>query len=90
MMIVCFHSWLLNTRAVSVDIAAVSDYDLICIGSGPAGEKAATQAAYFGHRVAIVESASIPGGTMVNTGTIASKRGRASSSATSRIASVTS
>ena len=51
----------------------MSEYDLICIGSGPAGEKAATQAAYFGHRVAIVESASVPGGTMVNTGTIASK-----------------
>ena len=63
----------LNRRPVSVDIAAVSDYDLICIGCGPAGEKAATQAAYFGHRVAIVERESSPGGAMVNTGTIASK-----------------
>ncbi len=51
----------------------MSEYDLICIGSGPAGEKAATQAAYFGHRVAIVERASSPGGAMVNTGTIPSK-----------------
>jgi len=51
----------------------VSDYDLICIGCGPAGEKAATQAAYFGHRVAIVERESSPGGAMVNTGTIPSK-----------------
>ena len=48
-------------------------YDLICIGCGPAGEKAATQAAYFGHRVAIVEREPSPGGAMVNTGTIASK-----------------
>ncbi len=51
----------------------MSDYDLICIGCGPAGEKAATQAAYFGHRVAIVERESSPGGAMVNTGTIPSK-----------------
>ena len=51
----------------------MSDYDLICIGCGPAGEKAATQAAYFGHKVAIIERNSSPGGAMVNTGTIASK-----------------
>lgn len=49
------------------------DYDLICIGCGPAGEKAATQAAFFKHRVAIVERATSPGGAMVNTGTIPSK-----------------
>ncbi len=55
------------------DIGPVDDYDLICIGCGPAGEKAATQAAYFGRRVAIVEREVSPGGTMVNTGTIASK-----------------
>lgn len=48
-------------------------YDLICIGCGPAGEKAATQASYFKHRVAIVESSPFPGGAMVNTGTIPSK-----------------
>ncbi|MFS8065830.1 MAG: FAD-binding protein, partial [Byssovorax sp.] len=33
------------------------DYDLIVIGSGPAGEKGAAQAAYFGKRVAILEKA---------------------------------
>jgi len=49
------------------------DYDLICIGCGPAGEKASTQAAYFGHPVAIVEQHATPGGAMVNTGTIPSK-----------------
>jgi len=49
------------------------DYDLICIGCGPAGEKAATQAAYFGRRVAIVERGAHPGGAMVNTGTVPSK-----------------
>ncbi len=51
----------------------MGDYDLICIGCGPAGEKAATQAAYFGHKVAIIERTSSPGGAMVDTGTIASK-----------------
>jgi len=51
----------------------VSTYDLVCIGSGPAGEKAATQAAYYGRRVAVVERAPRPGGAMVNTGTVPSK-----------------
>lgn len=49
------------------------DYDLICIGCGAAGEKAATQAAYFRNRVAVVEQSVRPGGAMVNTGTIPSK-----------------
>ena len=35
--------------------AAVDEFDLIVIGSGPAGEKGAAQAAYFGKRVALVE-----------------------------------
>jgi NAD(P) transhydrogenase len=49
------------------------DYDLIVIGSGPAGEKGAAQAAYFGKRVAIVEKAPSPGGAAVHTGTVPSK-----------------
>jgi len=48
-------------------------YDLVVIGSGPAGEKAAAQAAYYGKRVAVVECAAEPGGACVNTGTIPSK-----------------
>ncbi len=51
----------------------MEQFDLICLGCGPAGEKAATQAAYFGHRVAIVERQPRPGGAMVNTGTLPSK-----------------
>jgi len=43
-------------------------YDLIVIGSGPAGEKGAAQAAYFGKKVALVEEASSFGGAVVNTG----------------------
>jgi NAD(P) transhydrogenase len=49
------------------------EFDLIVIGSGPAGEKGAAQAAYFGKRVCLVERAPKPGGAAVNTGTIPSK-----------------
>jgi NAD(P) transhydrogenase len=48
-------------------------FDLIVIGSGPAGEKGAAQAAYFGKRVCLIERAPKPGGAAVNTGTIPSK-----------------
>jgi NAD(P) transhydrogenase len=49
------------------------DYDLVVIGSGPAGEKGAAQAAYFGKRVAVIEKAPAPGGAAVHTGTVPSK-----------------
>jgi len=48
-------------------------YDLIVIGAGPAGEKGAAQAAYFGKRVALVEREPHPGGAGINTGTVPSK-----------------
>ena len=48
-------------------------YDLIVIGSGPAGEKGAAQAAYFGKKVAVVEKQSFFGGAAANTGTLPSK-----------------
>ena len=48
-------------------------YDLVVIGSGPAGEKGAAQAAYFGRRVAVVERAEHVGGAGINTGTVPSK-----------------
>lgn len=48
-------------------------YDLVVIGAGPAGERGAAQAAYFGKRVAIVERGPAPGGAAVHTGTLPSK-----------------
>jgi NAD(P) transhydrogenase len=48
-------------------------YDLIVIGSGPAGEKGAAQAAWFGKRVALIEREPVLGGACVNTGTVPSK-----------------
>ena len=49
------------------------NYDLIVIGSGPAGEKGAAQAAYFGKKVALVERCKVFGGAAANTGTLPSK-----------------
>ena len=49
------------------------DYDLIVVGSGPAGEKGAAQAAYFGKKVALIERAPHLGGAGINTGTVPSK-----------------
>src|SRR3954447_19843055 len=49
------------------------DYDVIVIGSGPAGQRAAIQAAKLDKRVAIVERKPVVGGVSVNTGTIPSK-----------------
>jgi NAD(P) transhydrogenase len=49
------------------------DYDLLVIGSGPAGQRAAIQAAKLKRRVALVERRRHLGGVSVNTGTIPSK-----------------
>ena len=48
-------------------------FDLIVVGSGPAGEKGAEQAARFGKHVALVERAEHLGGAGINTGTVPSK-----------------
>ena len=49
------------------------EYDLVVIGSGPGGQKAAIAAAKLGKRVAMVEKGNMLGGVCVNTGTIPSK-----------------
>ena len=49
------------------------EFDLLCIGSGPAGQRAAVQAAKLDKRVAIVEKRRMVGGVCLETGTIPSK-----------------
>ena len=50
-----------------------SRFDLVVLGSGPAGQKAAIQAAKVGASVAVVECRDTIGGVCANTGTIPSK-----------------
>ena len=52
---------------------AMLHYDVVVIGSGPAGEHGAVQAAFYGKKVALVEKEAVPGGASANTGTIPSK-----------------
>lgn len=49
------------------------DYDLLVLGSGPGGQKAAIAAAKLGRRAAVVERRTMVGGVCINTGTIPSK-----------------
>lgn len=49
------------------------DYDLVVIGSGPAGQRAAIQAAKLNKRAAVIERRAVIGGVCINTGTIPSK-----------------
>jgi NAD(P) transhydrogenase len=52
---------------------SVHHFDLIVIGSGPAGEKGAAYAAAQGKKVAVIEKESLLGGTVANQGTLPSK-----------------
>jgi NAD(P) transhydrogenase len=51
----------------------MQNFDMIVLGSGPAGQRAAIQASKCGRRVAVIEKREVVGGTSVNTGTIPSK-----------------
>lgn len=51
----------------------MQSYDIVVVGSGPAGQKAAVQAAKLSKRVAIIEKSPQLGGTSLNTGTLPSK-----------------
>jgi len=51
----------------------MQQYDIIVIGSGPAGQRAAIQGAKSGKRVALIEKREVVGGTCINSGTIPSK-----------------
>lgn len=54
-------------------MATSEDFDLIVIGSGPGGQKAAIAAAKLGRRAAVVERSPTVGGVCLHTGTIPSK-----------------
>src|ERR1700690_699333 len=51
----------------------MAKYDLLVIGSGPSGQRAAVSAVKKGKHVALVEMRSVVGGVCINTGTIPSK-----------------
>src|SRR6516165_4907436 len=51
----------------------MAHYDMLVIGSGPAGQKAAIQAAKIGKKVGVIERKRVAGGICINTGTIPSK-----------------
>ena len=51
----------------------MAQYDLLVIGSGPAGQRAAIQGSKSGKRVALIERREVLGGNCINTGTIPSK-----------------
>jgi NAD(P) transhydrogenase len=51
----------------------MADFDLLVIGTGPAGEKGAAQAAYFGKRVAVVEARPVLGGARIHACALPSK-----------------
>ncbi|HEY6576065.1 MAG TPA: Si-specific NAD(P)(+) transhydrogenase [Mycobacterium sp.] len=54
-------------------MASEAEYDLVVIGSGPGGQKAAVAASKLGKTVAVIERGWMLGGVCVNTGTIPSK-----------------
>src|SRR5262245_17857629 len=61
------------TSSSTTTAGSAERYDLVVVGSGPAGEKGAVQAAYFGKKVALVVKAPAVGGACVHTGTLPSK-----------------
>jgi NAD(P) transhydrogenase len=54
-------------------MGSMQEYDLVVVGSGPGGQKAAIAAAKLGKSVAVIERGLMLGGVCVNTGTIPSK-----------------
>ena len=61
------------TQSTANSASSAYDYDMIVIGCGPAGQRAAIQAAKLRKKVAIVDRREVVGGVCVNTGTIPSK-----------------
>src|SRR5216684_1956774 len=64
---------ILNPSCARIDSSDMPTFDLIVIGSGPAGQRAAIQGAKLKKRVALIEKIAALGGCCINTGTIPSK-----------------
>ena len=64
---------LVTETAILAETASEYDYDLLVLGSGHAGQRAAIQAAKLGKHVCVVEKRAVVGGVCINTGTIPSK-----------------
>jgi NAD(P) transhydrogenase len=62
--------------AARVEMESPAEYDLVVIGSGPAGQKGAIAAAKLGKRVAVIDRPAMLGGVSLHTGTIPSKTAR--------------
>src|ERR1700729_2905233 len=62
-----------RNRRKCLVMGSILEYDMVVIGSGPGGQKAAIAAAKLGKQVAVVEQRPMLGGVCVNTGTIPSK-----------------
>jgi NAD(P) transhydrogenase len=71
--VVVYFRGLLRIGAAPSASPDMDKYDIIVIGSGPAGQRAAIQAAKFGKKAALVEKMEVIGGAAINTGTIPSK-----------------
>src|SRR5205809_326247 len=71
--VVVYFRGLLRIEAAPSASPDMDKYDILVIGSGPAGQRAAIQAAKFGKKAALVEKMEVIGGAAINTGTIPSK-----------------
>jgi NAD(P) transhydrogenase len=65
----------------------VSELDLVVVGTGPAGEKGAVQAAYFGKKVAVIERHPTIGGARITSCALPSKNLRETALALGKLGS---
>jgi len=62
-----------NTWRAVAAVPISESFDMVVIGAGPGGEKAAAQAAFFGKRVALAERQAAPGGALVSSAGVPTK-----------------
>ncbi len=62
-----------SSDIAGIDSPPLYDFDMLVIGSGPSGQRAAIQSAKLGKRTVVIEQKTVIGGVCINTGTIPSK-----------------